>query len=247
MSDNKSNFHETAIKSSLFKGRGDWYFCFLKSERIAHVLTVLAESVPESGRGELLQLSRTAGILPKTVAHFAAGSVAAPAVLAALFALLSALRLAQTSGAIGKENAQILLQECEALIEKFSASVRLSPFASADDFAVPHVEQPPLRLSIVGQEAAQAIKDNKGHSNIKTAEGQKAPATFSKGHSDRAGRILDFVLKNKGVSIKDIRQLTDPALKNCSEKTIQRELSVLVNKGLIQKAGERRWSVYLPA
>ena len=247
MSDNKPNFHETAIKSSLFKGRGDWYFCFLKSERIAHVLTVLAESVPESGRGELLQLSRTAGILPKTVAHFAAGAVGAPAVLAALFALLSALRLAQTSGAIGKENAQILLQECEALIEKFSASVRLSPFASADDFAVPRTDEPAFRLGAAGQSAEQAVKDSKGHTNIKTSEGQKTPLAVSKGQSDRAERILDFVLKNKGVSIKDIRQLPDPALKNCSEKTIQRELSVLVSKGLIQKAGERRWSVYLPA
>jgi len=41
MPDNSNKFHEFALKSILFKGRHDWYFCYLKAEKIAHVLAVL--------------------------------------------------------------------------------------------------------------------------------------------------------------------------------------------------------------
>jgi hypothetical protein len=33
-------------------------------------------------------------------------------------------------------------------------------------------------------------------------------------------------------------------IKDCSEKTIQRELIVLVSEKVVKKEGERRWSVY---
>ena len=243
MSDNKKNFHESVVKSVLFKGRGDWYFCFLKSERIAHVLTILASNVSESGRGELLVLSRSAGILPGKVVHFAAGTLAAEVVLADMLALLASVRLLQTSGFIVKENAQILAQEYEVLIEKFAASVHLSPFASADDFAVPQVGQDAGNVPVAnrpqGVDYGMLIKDSKGHPSFKGQDSQKV---VSKGQKERMGHILDFVLKNKGVSIKDIAQV----VQGCSEKTIQRELAVLVGQGAIKKVGERRWSVYVP-
>jgi hypothetical protein len=35
-----NEFHEIALKSILFKGRTDIYFCYLKSEKIAHVLAL---------------------------------------------------------------------------------------------------------------------------------------------------------------------------------------------------------------
>jgi len=33
-------------------------------------------------------------------------------------------------------------------------------------------------------------------------------------------------------------------IKDCSEKTIQRELLAMVAKGVLKKEGERRWSKY---
>ena len=38
MSEKEKNFHNFALQSSLFKGHSDWYYCFLKAERIAHVV-----------------------------------------------------------------------------------------------------------------------------------------------------------------------------------------------------------------
>lgn len=60
----------------------------------------------------------------------------------------------------------------------------------------------------------------------------------------RKDQIIN-IIKNRGdgngsVSIKDI---TDK-IKDCSEKTIQRELIGMVEGGVLKKTGERRWSTY---
>lgn len=59
--------------------------------------------------------------------------------------------------------------------------------------------------------------------------------------SKRQDRILSFINEKKSVAIKDIAAL----FSDTSEKTIQRELSVLVSAGKITKRGEKRWSIYL--
>lgn len=57
---------------------------------------------------------------------------------------------------------------------------------------------------------------------------------------ERRSSIL-AVVKSKGApSIKDISDV----VKDCSEKTIQRELLDMVANGLLKKEGERRWSRY---
>jgi hypothetical protein len=67
-------------------------------------------------------------------------------------------------------------------------------------------------------------------------------ATVSKGQ--RSDQIIDIIMKRgdgKGsVTIKDI---TDK-IRDCSEKTIQRELISMVANGVLKKTGERRWSTY---
>jgi len=72
----------------------------------------------------------------------------------------------------------------------------------------------------------------------------KGQTSVSKNMSNRKDKRRNLVLeslKRKGdSSIKDIvRQV-----KGCSEKTIQRELNTLISEGLVNKKGERRWSVY---
>lgn len=57
---------------------------------------------------------------------------------------------------------------------------------------------------------------------------------------ERRNLIFNLIAKNKEVSIKDIHShFTD-----CSEKTIQRELSKMLIRGLIVRKGDKRWSRY---
>ncbi len=56
----------------------------------------------------------------------------------------------------------------------------------------------------------------------------------------RRERVLD-ILRDKGeATIKDITEV----VKDCSEKTIQRELMGLISDNIIVREGERRWSKY---
>lgn len=238
MSDIEKKFHEFALRSILFKGRTDWYFCYLKSEKIAHVLSLLAERSEVREREMAYKLASAAADLPHTIAHFAAGEVDAPIVVADIFSLLSRVRLASTNGLIEKENASILLNEYEMLAERFSLSVHPSPFASAEDFSVPELEGPaaleaPRTLSGSGISHGSSEQSNKGQSKGHISASHK-------GQTERGEKILQFLRTNAQSSIKDIAA----SVRGCSEKTIQRELALLIEQGLVQKQGERRWSVY---
>lgn len=241
MSDIEKKFHEFALHSILFKGRSDWYFCYLKAEKIAHVLAVLAERSEVKERDMAFKLGTSAAELPHTLAHFAAGEVDAAVVVADIFSLLSKVRLATTGGFLEKENGSILLSEYQMLAERFSQSVHPSPFAALGDFAVPEVTLEELPPSATLGAPKLHSGTSFGHSNKGQSKGHIKET--NKGHSERTQKILDFVRKNKQSSIKDIAAV----VKNCSEKTIQRELALLIEEGLVKKVGERRWSVYIPA
>lgn len=57
---------------------------------------------------------------------------------------------------------------------------------------------------------------------------------------DRRATILGLVQKKDRITVKDVSMV----IKDCSEKTIQRELLALVKQGVLKKEGERRWSTY---
>lgn len=244
MQEEGKDFHDIALKSILFKGRSDWYFCYLKSEKIAHVLGLLSQSSPFKDIERFQELVSTAGRLPHTIVHFAAGEIDASVVLADVFSLLSVVRLSATQGLIRVENTAILAHEYEYIARKIAAQNHPSPFVSNQDFTVEVVDERSGQhtLSSTGftrlgtaSAGSSGVKDNhKGHN--------KESDIRSKGQQERLSLILDFVKKNKGVSIKDIAEV----VQGCSEKTIQRELASLVQKGLIERKGERRWSMYFP-
>lgn len=85
-------------------------------------------------------------------------------------------------------------------------------------------------------------------------EGEKKPSEYLKinrlphknrdvAKDSRRSVILDFLKGKDWTSIKDITEAVD----GCSAKTIQRELADLVQKGVLKKRGDRRWSRYLLA
>src|SRR3990167_8644025 len=98
-------------------------------------------------------LSRAADLsagLPADIAHFAAGEIEAPLVLADVFSVLTAIRLAATNGALHKENSQQLEKEYEQVAERLVTGSHPSPFVGSADFEVPLLEEPiPFRTQNV--------------------------------------------------------------------------------------------------
>lgn len=233
MSDNDKNFHEFALQSILFKGRGDWYFCYLKAEKISHVLVLLTQTADPIWRDDVQEMTRRAGALPGNIAHLAAGELDAPTVLADVFGLISAVRLLGTREALNTSHTKLLVGEYEQVAMRLVRGSHPSPFLSRDDFRVPEFDGSAY-LPHPTYEPVSDIRDIKKPTDTK---GQ------AKGQSDRSAVILELVRKKKSLSIKDIAAV----ITDCSEKTIQRELALLIEQGLVRKVGERRWSVYVPA
>lgn len=103
------------------------------------------------------------------------------------------------------------------------------------------------------KEDADTLQDIKGHAverithtdkenDISDTTPKNTPAKRIE-KSSRSETVLRLI-KDKGdraeLSIKDIVG----HISDCGEKTIQRELTALVEKGVLKKTGERRWSRY---
>jgi hypothetical protein len=65
-------------------------------------------------------------------------------------------------------------------------------------------------------------------------------SSSSKKKNNRSETILKILRKKDNLTVKDIARVVS----GCSEKTIQRELLALVQKNVLKKIGERRWSRY---
>lgn len=83
-----------------------------------------------------------------------------------------------------------------------------------------------------GQELQPKAHSHKGISNGQVAVQQKK--------TNRQEQIVNVLKGQSNLTIKDFSKV----IKDCSEKTIQRELLELVEKGVVKKEGERRWSRY---
>lgn len=59
-------------------------------------------------------------------------------------------------------------------------------------------------------------------------------------HGERRRALLDILARSGALGIKDITS----QMVGCSEKTVQRELSMLVRERTVKKEGQKRWSTY---
>lgn len=96
----------------------------------------------------------------------------------------------------------------------------------------PKVSEAPVSRSLVSKSSRVTQKAIEGRSSTSSIA--------SKRKGDRSETILKILKKKDNLTVKDIAQV----ISDCSEKTIQRELLALVDKNVLKKVGERRWSRY---
>ncbi len=251
MQDDKGQFHEFATQSVLFRGRADWYYCYLKTERLAQVLWVLSATAPQQ---DLSAVTQSASKVPDLMLSLAAHEVSTAAVLRAIFSVMSALTIAGVRGVVRKENVTLLIDEYQLVARRVGGIQHPSPYLVSSDLLTT-----PESLSVdYARNDLNALKDTsvavprpvikaKPTHQATQAQGSTAARSATGGEhaaaqSERALRILELVQNSRGVSIKDLTNV----VRDVSEKTIQRELASLVSEGKILKVGERRWSQYVP-
>jgi len=260
---NKINQYNKRVKHDLYHVKmwnGDLYFIFIyrKIEKIASALYMLSnffdqeEPLKWSLRKSAMDLV-VSGTSLKNQSVFEQKQTAAELV-SLLFTLISLLEIAYKGEAISEMNYSIITDELWALTEivesgntsKFSGE----GFMIRQDFFDTYDEQIPKtnRFSSVekkhketGQE--QEIKDKgqnyKGQNSVLYKNSDASISLIDK-KEKRKKIILDLLKNTPGLGIKDFSNI----IKDCSEKTIQRELQDLVHSSVLKKQGERRWSTY---
>ena len=187
--------------------------------------------------------------------------------ISASFEIISLLEAANISGIFSPMNCEIIKFEIERIVElvelkerglnsKFLLSKNF--FETSEDYSDSRsklaqtdtiLNEKDIRKTIEqnsGKETALEANSLKGHFPIKdNNKEEKVSMSFIKGHTikDKNKRyevIINLLKKTKEISVKDVSSIVS----DCSEKTIQRELLSLVDKGVLKKEGERRWSKY---
>jgi len=182
--------------------------------------------------------------------------------VARVYELISFIDIASMIGFISEMNSTILSRELNNLITELkSHETRSNHFSFTLSEKMFEVERPLEENKNIA--SMDNIKDNYKGQNIKdkvvfpislkSSFRNQARVIDYKDYNknlqnkdERANKILAIIkdsknnLNQNGVSIKDVSVV----LTDCSEKTIQRELNVLVSKGLIKKTGAKRWSRY---
>lgn len=148
---------------------------------------------------------------------------------------LSLLNVARISNLVSEMNHRLLVREIDNIVgmlrDRLAMSAEKAGYVLSESF----FKTPDL--------FATGFKpDNRSNDSEKPEEPRYSKGQGSVQHkkSARQETILNVLKSQSDLTIKDFSKV----IKDCSQKTIQRELLELVEKGLVKKHGQRRWSRY---
>ena len=236
---------EKSIFNNIFEKDIRRVFIYKKAERLAKALHLVTPAFAESAALKNRIDAIAIGLVDAAVL---APSAARGALSRELLLLSSILSVARTGGLLSAMNADLIVREAHILLQEVAVyeeprifmddastlsdiakNVQKQSTANAVQAATPaHV-----RAAFVRKRSPVAEPVHKGHAK----DMQDTPMGRIK---DRQEAVLSVIRAKGSVSIKDISTM----IRGVSEKTVQRELAALVSDGLIEKRGERRWSVY---
>lgn len=246
---NKFNEYKDFIKDKQVE------FVIKKTERIAYGVYLLGAFVPQK---EVLNhdLKKTAHLLLKLVSRFSQttgiSATHVDMVHGHLQYLSSLLSLSYISGFVSGANIEVIKNEINYLhkhIEELStktASETNHMNIKTDMFVVGRAKNTKQneRIREVIKDKKQATDQKPSKMSFIKDRPKPVKQTINKvsddSKEDREEKVIQ-VIRDKGVvSIKDISSVVF----DVSEKTIQRTLQTLIDKGQVQKEGERRWAKY---
>lgn len=173
---------------------------------------------------------------------------------------ISLLNVAKISNLISTMNHQILVREIDQVVtlmrdrlaqnaENAGYILSESFFKTPDLFSSgfkSETDNRGLRFGIAPGVVGESYKGQGFHSQESGLNQQRSNQRHGNSENNQLKKtqrqqIIISVLKGQSdLTIKDFSKV----IKDCSEKTIQRELLELVDKGIVKKEGERRWSRY---
>lgn len=270
--ENQTSYSKLNLKTvSIFQNDTQAVFVFKKTERLTSAIYLLTSFLSDNEPIKWKMRDAAARLLSYSINLSNQGhrnrADAMNNFIAASFEIVSLLEAANISELFSPMNCAIVKFEIEKNIElvelkerSLNAKFLLSKnfFEVSGDYssvrdnsgqANGNLNEKDIRKATtqtVNKESASETNSHKGHLLIKDInKEEKNSVSFIKGHTvkdknKRYETIINLLKKTKEISVKDVSSIVS----DCSEKTIQRELLSLVDKGVLKKEGERRWSKY---
>jgi DNA-binding transcriptional ArsR family regulator len=156
-----------------------------------------------------------------------------------LLALDSTVRLAEAARMIAPDLAQLVTEQVDGVQRYLSNHYLQHTGLSIKDLHSVAVTTEP---SLGGPAKKPTVPKRRGQQRVQVPAGDissDAYMVYSQ-LTDRAERIKTVLEAKPQATIKDVAEI----ITDVSEKTIQRELNSLIEKGQVIREGERRWSRY---
>jgi hypothetical protein len=184
---------------------------------------------------------------------------------------ISLLEVGALNGLVSNMNLDVLKREFHEVVVKYhdfeadseTQSVALEPFFLSDENSDHDTDKKGKRSQNSLSENVSYTAPKKNIENTvlynktastKISHEEDLPSEFNEMKSEklkdfgsvavkknrRQSLIVGLLKRKREIMIKDVVGI----ISDCSEKTIQRELSLLVDSGLLKKEGERRWTRY---
>lgn len=267
----KISYSKLNLKTiSIFQNDTQTIFIFKKTERLALAIYLLTNFLSDNEPVKWKMRDSVNRMLSYSINLSNQGHrVRAEAMnnyTATSFEIISLLQMADISGIFSSMNCEIVKFEIEKIIElvelkerSLNAKFLLSKnfFETSEgllsdlnkreqtnqNFEIKDTEKNIDQNS--NQKQNQEENRHKEQINIKDIKKEVKDISANKGHTikdkdERYEVIINLLKKNKEIGVKDVSNI----ISDCSEKTLQRELLSLVEKGVLKKEGERRWSKY---
>jgi hypothetical protein len=214
---------------SYFDKDADFVFVFKKTEKLASAIYMITSLFSESEPMKWNLRKKATEIVSFTVTYKDVGESVLNDFIynykTKVLELVSLLEISERGGLISHMNFSILQQEFSNVLDALKSQT------SKDSGRE-------LLPKTFFEAQSRADYHRMSHSSIKDKNFIPIQDGFKR--SNRQNIIMGLLKKKKELTIKDIAQV----IKDCSEKTIQRELNSFIIAGVIKRTGERRWSKY---
>jgi DNA-binding transcriptional ArsR family regulator len=234
------------IKVRILANDSDYYNnVFKKTEKILSViLYILSETNITKKTQELSQLIKDKALLTHEQSlstlqsETASASSAVKTLQHSLVSLDSTLRLAESSNLIASDIHLMLAEQLDGVMRYLNNHFLSKEGISLDDFLAP--ASGPTGTSATATKPKAKPTSRKQRVNIPSGDISTDAYLVYSQMTDRAERIKTVLEAKPQATVKDIAEV----ITDVSEKTIQRELNSLIEKGQVIREGERRWSRY---
>lgn len=158
----------------------------------------------------------------------------------ALLGLESTLRIAGAVRVIPPEVFDLLVDQLDAVMRYINNHYLKNEGLSANELTEVLVKKETVRSTASRPARSAATTSRQRRVNIPAGDISSDAYLVYSQLTDRAERIKTVLEAKPNATVKDIAEV----ITDVSEKTIQRELNSLIEKGQVVREGERRWSRY---